>query len=138
MSAFQVAFRNPDGLFTPRAFSQAATVTGKAKTIYIGGQNAVDADGHLVGRDDLAAQTRQVLKNIETILVSEGATFQDLVKLNVYLVQGADVRVGFEAFQEMVGPMAHMPLVTVLFVAGLGISAALVEIDGIAVVEDRG
>ena len=138
MSKFQVAYRNPEGLFVSGAFSQAVTVTGPAKTIYIGGQNAVDARGQFVGEGDLAAQSRQVLRNIAMILASEGATFQDLVKLSIYLVQGSDPREGFQAFQEVAGPLAHMPLVTVVFVAGLGNPAALVEIDGIAAIAAAG
>lgn len=41
------------------------TVSGNAKTIYIGGQNAANEKGELVGQDNLELQTRQVLKNIE-------------------------------------------------------------------------
>lgn len=134
MSTFQVEHKNPEGLFVPAAYSQAITVSGPAKTIYIGGQNAIDAQGRLVGAGNLAAQSRQILRNIGLILAAEGATFGDLIKLNIYLVPGSDARLGFQAFQEVVGPLPHMPLVTVLFVAALGNPAALVEIDGIAVV----
>ena len=35
------------------------------KTIYVGGTNAVDASGQIIGKGDLAAQTEQLLKNIE-------------------------------------------------------------------------
>lgn len=39
---------NPDGLYRSRFYSQVATVSGKAKTIYIGGQSAVNDKGELV------------------------------------------------------------------------------------------
>jgi enamine deaminase RidA (YjgF/YER057c/UK114 family) len=40
---------NPEGLHRSPAFSQAVVVEQPTKTIYIGGQNGVDADGKVVG-----------------------------------------------------------------------------------------
>ncbi len=136
MTTFSKEHISPDGLFKSPAFSQAVTVRGSAKTIYIGGQNAVNAQGSLVGSGDAAAQTRQVLENIKTILTSQGATFDDVVKLNIHLAPGVDPRDGFGAFREVVGETAQPPLVTVVFVAGLANPEYLVEIDGVAVVAD--
>ncbi len=136
MGGFSKEHLNPEGLFRSPAFSQAVTVRGPAKTIYIGGQNAVNARGEIIGTGDLKAQTRQILENIRVILDAEGATFQDLVKLNIYLVQGTDPSVGFAAFQEVAGPLNPPPLVTAVFVAALGNPAFLTEIEGVAVVED--
>jgi len=42
-------FISPDGVFKSPAFSQVAVVTGNHKTIYVGGQDAVDKDGNVVG-----------------------------------------------------------------------------------------
>jgi hypothetical protein len=39
---------NPEGLHRSPAFSQAVVVEQPTKTIYIGGQNGVDADGKVV------------------------------------------------------------------------------------------
>ena len=136
MGGFSKEFLNPEGVFRSPAFSQAAAVRGSAKTIYIGGQNAVNARGEIVGSGDLKAQTRQILENIRVILNAEGATFRDIVKFNIYLVQGADPREGFAAFQEVAGQLNPPPLVTAVFVAGLGNPAFLAEIEGVAVVED--
>lgn len=66
------------------------TVSGNAKIIFIGGQNSVNAKGEMVGQDDLELQTRQILKNIEIILVSEQANFKNLIKLNIYLLNGCN------------------------------------------------
>ncbi|MET3849518.1 RidA family protein [Paenibacillus sp. OAE614] len=137
MSTFRMEHKNPEGLFQSKAFSQAITVSGKAKTIYIGGQNAVNASGELVGPGDLEVQTKQALHNIATILVSEHASFANLVKLNIYLVSGSDPRVGYKAFQEIAGELEHPPLVTVLFVSEFARPSVLLEIDSIAVIEDN-
>lgn len=40
---------NPDGLHRSPAFSQAVVVEQPTKTIYVGGQNGVGADGKVVG-----------------------------------------------------------------------------------------
>jgi enamine deaminase RidA (YjgF/YER057c/UK114 family) len=129
---------SPPGLFSSKAFSQAITVTGKAKTIYIGGQNATDEYGALIGADDLEAQTKQALHNIATILASQNAGFADLVKLNIYLRSGCDPRIGYKAFLDTAGEIEHPPLVTVLFVSEFARPNCLLELDGIAVLEDKG
>ncbi|MFE4571712.1 RidA family protein [Paenibacillus chitinolyticus] len=138
MSTFTMEHINPEGLFRSEAFSQAITVTGKAKTIYIGGQNAINSKGELIGAGDLEVQTKQALHNIKTILAAEKASFADLVKLNIYLVSGSDPLVGYKAFQEMAGSLDNPPLVTVLFVSEFASRpSCLLEIDGIAVIEDK-
>ncbi len=137
MGGFKMEHKNPEGLFVSKAFSQAITVSGKAKTIYIGGQNATNSKGELIGAGDLELQTKQALSNISIILATENASFADLVKLNIYLLSGCDPRTGFKAFQEVVGLLEKPPLVTVLFVAEFARPGCLLEIDGIAVIEDR-
>ena len=53
------------------------------------------------------------------------------------MVQGCDPSVGLGAFQEVLSDLKNPPLITVLFVMGLAHSDCLIEIDGIAVVEDK-
>ncbi|GEM_PF-1789481 len=71
MSRLKVKHSNPEGLFDSRVFSQVVTVSGNAKTIYIGGQNAINSEGQLIGRDNLELQTKQVLEiNVLNYLTS--------------------------------------------------------------------
>ena len=125
---------NPDGLHKNPAYSQAVVVAGNAKTVYVGGQNAVDASGQIVGKGDLQAQTKQVLRNVETALAAGGAKLEHVIKWNVYIVQGQSVLPGFNAFRQAWGDRPNPPTVTVLFVAGLANPDFLVEIDAIAIV----
>ncbi len=127
---------NPDGLFKSPAFSQVVTTRGNGKTIYIGGQNAVNQNHEIVGKNDIALQTEQVMKNLGIALEACGATFESLVKLNIHVVQGQDAMKGFEVSQKYVGQSATQPVVTVLFVAGLVHPDFLVEIDAIAFVPE--
>lgn len=128
---------NPEGLFKSPAFSQVVTSQGSGRTIYIGGQNAVNEKAELVGKGDLAIQTGQVMQNLKIALESGGAGFADLVKLNINLLQGQDARKGFEAAQKFLGNIQHQPVITVLFVAGFVNPQFLVEIDAIAFVPDE-
>jgi enamine deaminase RidA (YjgF/YER057c/UK114 family) len=124
---------NPDGLHKNPAYSQAVVVTGNVKTVYVGGQNAVDTSGTIVGKGDIEAQTEQVLRNVETALAAGGAKLEHVVKWNVYIVQGQPLPPGFEAFQRAWGGRPDPPIVTVVFVAGLASPDFLVEIEAIAV-----
>ncbi|MDR2480564.1 MAG: RidA family protein [Treponema sp.] len=127
---------NPQTLAQPRGYSQMVTVSGAHKTIYIGGQDAIDADGELVGAGDLGKQTEQVLTNIENALIAINCTFENVVKMTIYVVEGNDPRIGFAAFQKKFGWLQKLPVITVVFVAGLGSPHWLVEIDAVAVADE--
>jgi enamine deaminase RidA (YjgF/YER057c/UK114 family) len=131
MSA-RVTRLSPEGLHRNPAYSQAVVVEGSVRTIYVGGQNAVSADGRVVGVGDLAAQTEQVFENLRTLLAAAGATLHDVVKWTVFVVQGQDLRPGFAVFQKAWGT-APPPVVTAAFVAGLAHPDFLVEIEAVAI-----
>jgi enamine deaminase RidA (YjgF/YER057c/UK114 family) len=124
---------NPEGMHTNPAFAQAVVVEGAARTIYVGGQNAVSPDGQIVGVGDLAAQTEQVFTNLETVLAAAGATLHDIVKWTIFIVQGQDILPGFAVFQRRWGDNPRTPAISSVFVAGLAHPDFLVEIEAIAV-----
>ena len=113
------------------AFSQVVITREAGRTIYIGGQNAVNANREIVGKGSLSLQTEQVMKNIQTALSACGATFDNVTKLNIYIAQGQNAAEAFKASQGFIqGP--YPPAITVLFVAGLSNADFLIEIDAIA------
>lgn len=122
----------PEGLVRSPAFSHVAVVPPGATTLYIGGQNAVDGDGTLVGGDDIAAQTQQVMTNLHIALAAAGASVQDLVMMTILLVDGVDLAAAYPvAAAELAG--AAPPVVAVR-VAGLAVPGALLEVSAIAAV----
>lgn len=127
---------NPDGLNKNPAFTNVIVVTGNAKTIYIGGQDAVDASGTIIGKGDIKAQTEQVLKNLLTALEAAGAKPEHVIKWNLYVVQGQSIQAGFEAFQQVWGRRPNPPAITMAFVAGLANPDFLIEMDAIAVIPE--
>jgi enamine deaminase RidA (YjgF/YER057c/UK114 family) len=118
------------------AYSQAVAVSGSVRTVYVGGQDAVDEDGRIVGKGNLAVQTERVLANIRTALEAGGAGVEHVVKMTIYVLQGQDLMEGLGAFQKSWGTPANPPAITGLFVAALAHPDFLVEIDAIAVVPE--
>jgi len=132
----QVKYLNPDDLPKNPAFTNVVTVTGSVKTIYVGGQDAVDASGAIVGKGDIKAQTEQILKNIQVALAAGGAQLEHVIKWNIYVVQGQSLQAGFEAFQRVWGNRPNPPAISVMFVAGLAHPDFLAEMDTVAVVPE--
>ena len=133
----QLQHINPDGLNKNPAFTNVITVTGPAKTIYIGGQDAIDSSGQIVGKGDIKRQTEQVLNNLRTALKAAGADLENIIKWNLYVVQGQPLQPGLEAFQQIWGRRPNPPVITMAFVAGLANPDFLVEMDAIAVVPEK-
>lgn len=128
----QISLLRPEGLVHSPAFTHVAIVPPGATTIYIGGQNAVTGDGTLVGGEDVAAQTKQVMTNLRVALAAAGASVQDLVMITILLVEGADLAAAYPvAAAELAG--AAPPVVAVR-VAGLGVPIALLEVSAVAAV----
>jgi enamine deaminase RidA (YjgF/YER057c/UK114 family) len=124
---------NPESLAHNPAFTQVVVVEAPAKTIYVGGQNAVTADGRLVG-ETLAEQTRQAVHNVEAALAAAGATLADVVRWTVAIVEGQPIAEGFAAFREVWGDAPDPPAISVYVVSGLANPRFLVEVDAIAAV----
>ena len=59
---------NPEGMHHNPAFSQAILLPAGARSLIIGGQNAVGADGQVVGKGDIGAQTAKALENLQLCL----------------------------------------------------------------------
>src|SRR5262245_41674069 len=129
-----VQYLNPAALSKNPAFTQVIEVSGPVKTVYVGGQDAVDASSNIVGKGDIKAQTEQVLKNFQAALAAAGASLEHVVKWNLYVVQGQPLQPGFEVFQRVWGNRPNPPTITMAYVAGLAHPDFLLEMDGIAVV----
>ncbi len=124
---------NPDGLSRNPAFTQAVVVSGPVKTLYIGMQNAVDGSGSIIGKGDIAAQTDQVLKNIDLCLQAGGATREHIVLWRIYVVEGQPIQPAVEAGMRWWGSRPNPPANTVVFVRQIT-PDYLVGIEAVAVV----
>ena len=129
-----IQYINPEGLNKNPAFTNVVVVTGLAKTIYIGGQDAIDGSGNIIGKGDIKRQTEQVLSNLEAAVRAAGGGIENIVKWNLYLVQGQSLRQGFEAFQKFWGDRPNPPAITTAIVSALANPEFLIEMDAVAVV----
>jgi len=128
-------FINPEGLVKPGHYTPVVTVTG-GRTIYISGQVPQDEHGEVVGLGDLATQVEQVYKNLRTALAGAGASFGDVVKINVYVVNyKPDYRPLLNAVRSRYVPRENPPASTLIGVQSLARKEFLVEIEAIAVTD---
>src|SRR4051794_15616165 len=77
---------NPASLFSSveHGFSQVVIASG-AKTVFISGQTAWDANKQIVGRT-CREQARQALDNVKTAVEAAGGALNDIVALRIYVV----------------------------------------------------
>jgi reactive intermediate/imine deaminase len=100
--------------------------------LFVSGCIAVDANGRLVGGDDVVEQARQVLRNVGAVLAAAGAGFGDVVKVTVYLTDTGD-RAAIDTVRREVFGSAR-PASTLVEVSALAVPGAKVEIDAVALV----
>ena len=117
---------NVDGLGRLPAFSHAVIA---GDFIYVSGTLGTIGDSMDLAEGGTAGQTRQTLQNIETILAECGASFKDVVKVNVFLSDMETFGEMNETYMDIVGEDA--PARITVGKAGLGLNAA-VEIDCVA------
>src|SRR5690349_20342184 len=107
----------PPGLVKSPAFSHVAVAPPGATTIYVGGQNAVDGDGRLVGDGDAALQPAGAVHDAKPAREAAGEGVEAVIQWTVLLVEGADLSAGYggiAAQRASEGPR----LVTVAFEEG--------------------
>jgi len=100
--------------------------------LFVSGVVPVDEEGHLVGEGDVVEQTRQVFRNIESVLAAGGATIRDVVKVTVYLVDIFDRTRINPVRQEVFGDVR--PASTLVEVSALAVPGALLEIECVALI----
>ncbi len=122
----------PEGMWDPRP--RFAHVAKHGKHVYVAGQTSGDANGNLVGKGDIEAQTRQVFENIKKCLAAAGASFDNVVKINVYLTDigqqlgaVAKVRQGYFTTETVPSTTVEIPR--------LASPDYLVEIEAIAILD---
>ena len=119
------------GLAEPISHYTDAVVAGK--TVYVSGQGAQDAQGKLVGRGDVVAQTRQVLDNMRIALAAAGGTLDDVTKVTVYLKNVDDRPKVNEVRKEYFKD--NKPASTLIEISRFAIDGMLVEIEAVAVLK---
>ena len=112
----------------PRApYSHAVSAAG---LIYLSGVLADDANRGIVGRGDVAAQTREVLERLGARLAAAGSSLRQVVSVTVYLTSASDFAAMNDVYREY---WPTDPPTRTSVIAALVVPDALVEMSMIAV-----
>ena len=113
-------------------YSQAVKAEG-GRLLFISGMTARDKDGNIVGKGDMKLQTQQVLENMKTILSLAGATFDNVVKVTVFVTDLSR----FKDIHEVRAKYfkKDYPASTLVQVSRLVHEDMLIEIEAIAVLD---
>jgi enamine deaminase RidA (YjgF/YER057c/UK114 family) len=123
---------NPPALHKPMGYTHVVEAVPR-RTIYISGQVAFDQNGELVGPGDLKAQTEQVFRNLNAALESCGATFEDVAKITVYMLDATQIQVYRDVRDRHF--TRSLPASTLVQVVRLARPEWLIEIEAIALLE---
>jgi enamine deaminase RidA (YjgF/YER057c/UK114 family) len=123
---------NPPDLPPPPTYSHVVVAAG-TRLVFIAGQEPEDAQGRLIGPDDLAAQARQVFANLGRALAACGAGPGQVTKITIYVVRHRREYLPLieAARQTLFGD--HKPADTIVGVESLAQPGYLIEVDAIAV-----
>jgi enamine deaminase RidA (YjgF/YER057c/UK114 family) len=128
-------FIQPDGLARSTGYTQVVTAR-PGKLILISGQVAFDVNGQLVGPGDLGKQTQQVFENLRLALAAAGATFENVLKLTIFVVNyDPSQRASIVAVREQFLSREHPPASTLVGVQALARPEFLIEIEALAVTD---
>ncbi|GEM_PF-721042 len=117
---------------TKQAYSHGVLVPlPGADLLFTAGQIAKDAEGHIVGANDIVKQTETVFENIRKILSSAGMEFGDVIKAQIFLTREEDVPVVQGIRNKYFG--ANKPVSTMLVISQLVHPEYWVEIEVVAV-----
>jgi len=110
-------------------YSQAVKVNG---LLYTSGQIALKVNGEMI-ENNIKEQTRQIFSNLAAILEDNNTTFENVVKINIFLTDMKDFGVVNVIMAEVFGH--HKPVRSTVQVAGLP-KNAMIEMDLIATVAE--
>ncbi|GAA3950866.1 RidA family protein [Streptomyces marokkonensis] len=133
-----ITLMNPAGLPEVDVYRQVSIASG-SKLVFIAGQVAWDADGTTVGEGDLGAQAERCYLNIGTALTEAGASFDDVAKVTVHVVDWTPDKMpllleGIARAMTKLGVTAAPPA-TLIGVAALDVPEHLIEVEATAVVD---
>jgi 2-iminobutanoate/2-iminopropanoate deaminase len=92
---------SPPGVPIPRGpYSPAVRAGG---FVFVAGQVAIDTSTDQLSSGDIAHETRVVLNNVKRVLEGAGATMAQVVRVGVYIKDGADFAAMNAVYAEFFG-----------------------------------
>ena len=132
-----VKLLNPPSLATPNGYSHVAEIDlGTCRMLILSGQVALDKEGNLLGKDDLAKQTDQVFQNIQHIVTNSGGTMKEVVKLSYFIRDVSQIKKVREIRDKYIN-IQNPPASTLVEVSKLFREDILIEIEATAIIPKR-
>jgi 2-iminobutanoate/2-iminopropanoate deaminase len=133
-TGLMIIFDNPATVPAPAGqYSHLARLDLGYKTmLQLSGQVAIDADGKIVGPDDMFAQADYIMDNITAILASQRATLADVANIRSY-VTDMDRLPEFGRVRAARFP-GTPPTITTVEVSRLWVPGALIEVEVFAII----
>lgn len=129
-----VKLGNPPGVHTPGGYSHIAKIDlGTCTMLIISGQVPLDSRGEVVGKNDLAAQTEQVFRNIKSCVESAGGNMNNIVKLNYYLTDASQVQKVRDVRDKFINT-SNPPASTLVQVSRLFREDIMLEVEATAII----
>jgi enamine deaminase RidA (YjgF/YER057c/UK114 family) len=127
---------NPDSLAPPRGYANGILTQG-GRILFLAGQTGMDATGQIANPFDLIDQFQRTLENLQAVVAQAGGGLTDIVKLTIFVTDkrayhAQRARIG-EVYRAYFGK--YFPAMTLVEVKGLYDANALIEIEGIAVLD---
>lgn len=101
--------------------------------MYSAGQTSRDSSGQLVGIGNVEIQASWAYKNLSLVLADAGMSFQDVVRLNIFLKSISDLPIILRIMEQNF--IDHHPALTIALVKGLAYPEYLLEVEAIAVID---
>jgi enamine deaminase RidA (YjgF/YER057c/UK114 family) len=134
--ASHLRFVQPETIFKTTTYTHVVEITAPGRLIYTSGEQGREPDGNFP--PDIRGQSIRAFENIKAALAAVGASFDHVVKLNVYMI---DLRknqpIYSEVKQQYVNKLAP-PASTTVGVAALTREGALVEVEAVAALPAAG
>ena len=137
MFRLNIEYINPKTVSKPKGFTHTIKIDGLKNLVVISGQVAKNIEGEFVGEGDMEKQHRQAFKNLEANLDAVGASFKDVVKLNIYTTDMVGFRKTLSEIEKdlPIGKAKNPPCQTWIEVKGLARPVYLIEIEAMAALE---
>ncbi len=131
---------NPESLGAPKGWNNGMLAPARGRILFVAGQVASDASGHVVARE-FVEQFERALGNVVAVVIEAGGQPNHIGRLTIYVTDldayTSNLKPLGQAYRALMG--RHFPAMALLQVKGLLEQNAMVEIEATAVIPfDKG
>lgn len=111
------------------SFSQAVEVTGSNHTLFCAGQASISEEGQPLHVDDMEAQLKLTLANIETVLHKGNYDWPNIIRLTIFTTDFDNLFQHYDLLSSKLENTIPKPIINLIGVNRLVFKELLVEIE---------